>query len=84
MLRLRETTPTPEITACKVAALFGIVTNKREDVLVETVATLRRGIERELETVARITELLHHKGFLYFGTDSQVPVNIILGIRLGP
>ena len=83
MARLSQAAPSPEITARKQATLLSMVSHQREDVPIIAVASLCRCVECELEAIARITELLHHQGFVQAFADGQMLVDILLGVLTG-
>ena len=83
MLRLGISAPSPEVASCKVATLLGIVAHQSEHVLIESVAPLGWCAQSELKSIARVSELLHHKRFLNLGAYVQVSVYILLGVLLG-
>ena len=58
MPRLCQSTPSPEVTACEMATLLGIVAHEREDVFIEAVSAFGGCIQGEQKTI-RLCGKLH-------------------------
>ena len=83
VLRIGKAAPRPEVATRKLASLFGIVSHKREDILIIAVATLGAHSLVELEAIARIAKLLHHKRFAKTVAYLKMTVDILKRVVAG-
>ena len=69
--------PSPKVAASEIAAFLCIVAHERENIAVETVASLCGGVLGEFEAIAGIAEFLHDEWFFEARTDGEMTVDIV-------